>query len=60
MIKANTCTYCGGPYTIDNGGCRAKCADMQKHQQMVYEAANSDPEESGEYEALRARENWKC
>ena len=42
MIKANTCPYCGAPYTIQAGGCAARCPAMTTVHQLVAEAAAED------------------
>lgn len=41
-IKSNTCPYCGAPYTIADGGCRAKCPQMTRVHEMIAEACEED------------------
>lgn len=41
-IKANTCAYCGAPYTVADGGCRDKCPDSQKLAQLIKDAIVAD------------------
>lgn len=49
-IKANTCPYCGGPYTIEKAcyGPRTddpkenKCGDMLRHEALIREALEDE------------------
>jgi hypothetical protein len=34
-IKSNTCPYCGAPYTIADGGCRAKCRLSEVSRKLI-------------------------
>lgn len=56
MIKANTCPYCGGPYTVQQAchGPRTEvrgencCPGMARHVQLVQEAIDADLTEQDE------------
>lgn len=60
MIAANTCPYCGGPYSITEscngpriiGGVRGQnaCPQMRFHERLVYAAAMADLTEAEEVE----------
>jgi hypothetical protein len=41
-IKSNTCPYCGGPYTLVDGGCRNKCADSQALDRLCNDAVDAE------------------
>lgn len=47
-IRANTCPYCGAPYTLQAGGCEAGCPESRAVAAAVAEAAEMDPSEAGE------------
>lgn len=49
-IKSNTCPYCGGPYTLNDGGCRAKCKTAVVVAKLVRAAAMADMTEAEEVE----------
>lgn len=47
-IKANTCPYCGSPYTLADGGCRAKCAQSERVRMLLREALDDEEAEDNE------------
>jgi hypothetical protein len=42
MIKPNICPYCDGPYTLADGGCRAKCRVSQVVVALIRAAIEDD------------------
>ena len=47
-IKADTCPYCGAPYTVAFGGCGNKCAASVMAAKLIRSAAEGDPGELNE------------
>jgi len=41
-IRSNTCPYCGGPYTLADGGCRDRCTSSEYIKQLIHEAAEAE------------------
>lgn len=47
-ITPGRCPYCGAPYTLDAGGCTAKCQEWDRHRRAVHEAARAAVTEQDE------------
>jgi uncharacterized Zn finger protein (UPF0148 family) len=42
MIRANTCPYCGAPYTLADGGCKSRCPISQALARIISIVAEAD------------------
>jgi len=44
VIRANTCPYCGAKYTVEAGGCVARCQVGEVLKRLIREAARWEDE----------------